>query len=95
MTATSPPRSAAAFLAWIEQASPSDTITYHEGHLGIDRMPGPSSLPESTRFELDRIAGHAMALAEDGCLLLVQHRLADGRLAYLAIKASDDKPRRI
>ncbi|MBY0431125.1 MAG: hypothetical protein K2Q10_08000 [Rhodospirillales bacterium] len=83
------------FLAWVKDAAPGDIITYHEGLLGIDRTAGPSALPETFRAELNRVAGHAMALAEDGCLLLVQRRIADGHVAYLAIKARGDKSRRI
>lgn len=79
-----------AFLAWTESAVPGDHLAYHEGLLGVDRVPGPSALPESQRHELDRVAGHAMALAEAGRLLLAQRRVGD-RLAYLAIKAGKPK----
>lgn len=80
---------------WVESAAPGESLTYHQGLLGIDRAPGSSSLPDAHRTTLDRIAGHAMALAEDGRVLLVQRRLGIDRIAYLAVKASDDKPRRI
>lgn len=78
------------FLAWFDRAAPGDGITYHEGVLAIDRTPGPSPLPEKSRTELDRIAGRARALAENGQLLLVQRRIAEGRTAYVAIKAARD-----
>ena len=91
---TSPVMNEHSFLAWIDQAQPGDSISYYEGLLGVDRARDPSALPGSTRSELDRIADHAMALAKDGCLLLVQRRIAEDRIAYIAIKASGDKPRR-
>jgi hypothetical protein len=84
-----------AFMAWIGDAAPGEAIIYHQGLLGIDRTRGPSSLPESTRSQLDRVAACALALAEDGAVLLVQRRIAEDRIAYIAIKASGDKPRRI
>jgi len=84
----------AAFLAWVKNAAPGDTITYHEGLLCEDRTSGPSPLPEKTRVELHRLAGHAMGMAVNGELLLVQRRLEPGRIAYIAIKPKDIQPRR-
>ena len=80
---------------WVEEAAPGESLTYHQGLLGIDRARGPSPLRESARIELDRVAARALALAEDGTVLLVQRRVAEDRIAYIAIKASGDKPRRI
>ena len=91
---TLPVLSERSFLAWVDQAQPGDRISYHEGLLAVDRAPGPSALPGSAHSELDRIADQAMAQAKDGCLLLVQRRIAEDRIAYIAIKASGDKPRR-
>ena len=79
------------FLAWISQAQPGDRITYHEGLLGIDRTRGPSALPGPIRTEINRIASHAMALAEVGHLLLAQRRVAENRIAYLAIMPTPTK----
>lgn len=94
MTAPAP-LTASVFLTWLAAAAPGDRITYHEGLLGLDRTRGPSSLPESSRVELNRVAARALALAEGGAVLLVQRRLNDDRIAYIAIKARGDKPRRI
>ena len=82
------------FLAWTKGAAPGDRVTYHEGLLCEDRTSSLSPLPEKARAELHRVAGHAMAQAKDGLLLLVQRRIAEGRVAYIAIKASGEKPRR-
>ena len=75
------------FLAWIDRAAPGERIAYHQGHLGFDRAPRISSLPESARSELDRVAGLAMTLAEAGHLLLAQGRVAENQVAYFAIMA--------
>lgn len=84
----------ATFLAWAKSAAPGDSITYHEGLLCEDRTSGPSPLPEKARAELHRVAGHAMGLAVNGDLLLVQRRLEPGRIAYIAIKPKEIQPRR-
>jgi len=39
------------------------------------------------RAELNRVAGLAMTLADAGHLLLAQRRIAENRVAYLAIMA--------
>lgn len=83
-----PVLSAGGFLAWIDRAAPGERIAYHEGLLGVDRVRGPSSLPEPVRGELDRVAGLAMTLADAGHLLLAQRRVAEDRVAYLAIMAT-------
>jgi hypothetical protein len=88
---TLPVLSELCFLAWISQAQPGDRISYHEGLLGIDRAQGPSALPDSIRTEIHRVASHAMALAEVGHLLLAQRRVAEDRIAYLAIMPTQTK----
>jgi len=89
------PMTIPAFQSWFAGAVPGDGLIYHLGLLGLDRARGPSSLPEAARSQLDRVAARALALAGDGRLLLVQRRVAEDRIAYIAIKASGDKPRRI
>ena len=91
---TAIPPTLSTFQSWFADAAPGEGIIYHEGLLGLDRARGPSSLPETTRSQLDRVAARALALAEDGTVLLVQRRVAEDRIAYIAIKASGDKPRR-
>lgn len=76
-----------AFLAWINRAAPGERIAYHEGHLACDRTQVSSSLPPMVRAELNRVAGLAMTLADAGHLLLAQRRIAENRVAYLAIMA--------
>ncbi|CAA7621590.1 conserved hypothetical protein [Candidatus Terasakiella magnetica] len=89
------PMTIPAFQSWFADAVPGDGLIYHQGLLGIDRTRGPSSLPESARSQLDRVAARALVLAEDGAVLLVQRRVAEDRIAYIAIKASGGTPRRI
>lgn len=76
------------FLAWIDRAAPGERIAYHEGHLGCDRAPRISPFAEQARCELDRVAGLAMTLADNGHLLLAQARVAEDRVAYFAIMAT-------
>lgn len=80
-----------AFLAWIDRAAPGERITYHEGHLGFDRTRGHSSLSETVLDELNCVAGLAMLLADAGHVLLAQRRVAEDRVAYLAIMATRQK----
>ena len=82
-----------AFLAWFDRAAPGDRVTYHEGHLGFDRTRGHSSLSEPVLDELNRVAGLAMLLADAGHVLLAQSRVAEDRVAYLAIMATKLKTR--
>lgn len=76
-----------AFLAWLDRAAPGERIAYHEGHLGCDRTFRISHLPEPVRAEINRVAVCAMDLAGQGRVVLAQRRVAEDRVAYLAIKA--------
>jgi len=69
---------------WLKTARPGERLVYHVGHLGFDRSP-TSNLPRARRESLVRVADRALALAESGCLVLAQQRVADGCIAYLAI----------
>ena len=86
-----PPRSLAiradTFDKWLDQAEPGKRIEYHRGALAIDRAPRISSLAEQHRKELVRIADRAMALAEDGRVLLRQERRGTDEFSYLAVMA--------
>ena len=75
------------FINWLEQARSGDCLEYHRGHLGADREPG-SALPEGLRLELSWIADHAMELALEGRLHLVQERRGKETTAYLAVMGS-------
>ena len=72
------------FLKWLDQARPGDRLEYHMGHLGADREAG-SSLPDTMRRELGRIADRAMDLAFEGRLHLVQERRGKDVTAYLVV----------
>lgn len=71
---------------WLRTARPGDRLVYHVGHLGFDRT-SVSALPRAKRETLMRIANRAMVLAESGCLVLAQQRLAENCMAYIAIMA--------
>ncbi len=75
------------FAAWVERAPAGARIEYHRGHLAVDRIRGFSPYGERERRELDAIAKRALALAEEGRLLLVQQRHGAGDYSYLAVKA--------
>ncbi len=73
------------FCRWIGEADPGDRIEYHRGLLAADRVRGLSLLANADRRELGAIADRALALAEEGRLLLVQKRQGPGDYSYLAI----------
>jgi len=75
------------FLKWIEHAGSGDRLEYHRGHLGADREAG-SSLSDTMRRELGRIADRAMDLALEGRLHLVQERRGKDVTAYLVVMGS-------
>jgi len=72
--------------SWLESAEPGARIEYHRGHLVIDRTRGFSPFGERLRCELDAIADRALALADEGRLLLVQEHHGDCDFSYFAIK---------
>ena len=82
------------FAAWVEKARPGAQVVYHEGYLGADRFPGPTHFSAHQRHELCRIADLALALTEQGLLLLAQRRIDADRVAYLAIKAAQPRQSR-
>lgn len=79
------------FCAWVGQAAPGDRLEYHQGFLGIDTMPGMSTLSGKDRQRLAALAGVAFRACEMGLVHLVQQRLGSNRFAYLAI--ARPKPR--
>lgn len=82
--AASVPVDEVALAHWLKTARPGERLVYHVGHLGFDRSP-TSHLPRARRESLIRVADRALALAESGCLVLAQQRVAEGCIAYLAI----------
>ncbi|SHF44908.1 hypothetical protein SAMN05444279_1493 [Ruegeria intermedia] len=79
------------FCAWVGQAASGDWLEYHRGFLGIDAMPGMSTLPDRDRQRLAALASAAFRACEAGLVHLVQERLGPDRFAYLAI--ARPKPR--
>lgn len=74
-----------AFATWLAAAAAGERLVYHVGHLVFDRSVG-SHLTQAQRRNLNRVASRAFSLAELGCLVLTQKRIADGCVAYLATK---------
>jgi len=83
--APSPPLTDIALCAWIAQADPGDRLEYHRGFLGVDTMPGMSTLPELDRRCLSAVATVALRAFEEGLVHLVQLRIETDRWAYVAI----------
>ena len=75
------------FCAWVGRAAPGRRLEYHRGHLIVDRTRGFSPFGEKLRRELNAVADRALALAEEGRLLLVQKRHGHGDYSYFAVKA--------
>jgi hypothetical protein len=74
-----------AFCGWIGQAEPGDRLEYHRGLLAVDRRENFSLLGNADRRELAAIADRALALADEGRLLLVQKRHGPADFSYLAL----------
>jgi len=88
--AARPAAGEAALLVWLGTARPGERFVYHAGHLAADRASAAGM-----QQELGRIADRVMALAVEGRVLPVQMRLANGRVTYLAIKATGRADRRV
>ncbi len=58
--APQPVLDAAAFQAWLGAAHPGSRITYHRGHLIVDRESRPDAVDAEARTTLSRLAGQAM-----------------------------------
>jgi hypothetical protein len=71
--------------AWVAQAEPGATLTYHRGYLALDRTPfGPfADTPE--RAALGHLGARAHDLAERGLVHLVQHRHGPEDYSYIAV----------
>jgi hypothetical protein len=76
---------AALFRAWVTHAKPGEWFEYYRGRLAIDRVEGPSSLSDAERRRLNAVADHALSLAGQGKLHLVQERHPDGDYSYWAV----------
>jgi hypothetical protein len=79
------PLSLATFRAWLARAKPGERLEYHRGLLGLDRVKSASSLKEAERRKLAAVADHALALADQGKLHLLQERHGDGDYSYCAV----------
>ena len=91
--APQPVLDAAAFQAWLGPAHPGSRITYHRGHLIVDRESRPDAVDAEARTTLSRLAGQAMRAAEQGLVHLVQQRHGPAEYSYVAIRARRAPPR--
>ena len=80
------------FCRWVGQAEPSDRLEYYRGYVAVDRAKGGSDLGDRKRRELAAIADRALALAQEGRLLVVQKRHGPGDYSYYAIKTGNRGP---
>ena len=77
----------AGFEGWLRAAHPGSRITYHRGHLCVDRRQRPHAPHDPARAALNRLASRAMRAAERGLVHLVQQRHGPEDFSYVAIKA--------
>ena len=82
------------FCAWLAQAEPGETLTYHRGFLVVDTDPVVSKLPCDERMALRAVADAAFRAAAQDLVHLVQLRLATDRFAYVAIARPKPTPPR-
>ena len=84
----------AGFEAWLRAAHPGSRITYHRGHLCVDRRQRPHAPHDPARVALNRLANRAMRADERGLVHLVQLRHGDADYSYIAIRARTPAKRR-
>ena len=77
----------AGFEGWLRAAHPGSRITFHRGHLCVDRRQRPHAPHNPARIALNRLASRAMRAAERGLVHLVQQRHGPEDFSYVAIKA--------
>ena len=82
----------AAFAAWLKAAHPGSRITFHRGHLSVDREKRPGAADAHARAALDRLAARAMRASGQGLVHLVQKRHGDADYSYIAIRARRTPP---
>ena len=80
-----------AFCAWLAQAEPGERLTYHVGHLAIDRLAVLAPVGDAGGKRLGALADCALRAAEAGLCHLVQHRLGPDRFVYVAIARKGPK----
>ncbi len=82
------------FEGWLRAAHPGSRITYHRGHLCVDRQQKHHAPHDPARDELNRLADRAMRASEQGLVHLVQQRRGDADYSYLAIRTRTPAKRR-
>jgi hypothetical protein len=71
--------------AWLAGAKLGERLRYHRGLLALDRIKGTSSLREAERRKLAAVADHALVLAHQGKVHLLQERRGDADYSYWAV----------
>jgi hypothetical protein len=80
------------FRGWLACAKPGERHQYHRGYLALDRVKGTTSLKEAERRKLAALADHALALAGQGKLHLLQQRHGIGDYSYWAVAKTPARP---
>ena len=83
------PRDENAFVDWLVDAKPGETLAYYRGHLAHDRDPQQSMLGQFRRRKLSHVAGRVMESCERKHVLLVQRRMETNDWIYLAIRTDE------
>jgi hypothetical protein len=83
------PRDENAFVDWLIDAKPGDTLAYYRGYLAYDRDPQQSKIGEFRRLKLTHLADRAMECSERKQVFLVQQRMGKEDWVYLAIRSSE------
>jgi hypothetical protein len=83
------PRDENAFVDWLVDAKPGETLAYYRGHLAVDRDSKQSRLGDSKRRKLSHLAGRVMESCEKKHVLIVQRRMGQNDSIYLAIRTDE------
>ena len=84
----------AGFEGWLRAAHPGSRITFHRGHLCVDRRQRPHAPHDPARAALNRLANRAMRASGQGLVHLFQKRHGDADYSYLAIRTRTPAKRR-
>lgn len=79
------PVTEATLARWFAVAPAGARIAYHRGLLAVAVAPETTDLPETDRYELQRVADRARALADAGLAHLLQRRNGDSDFSYLIV----------
>jgi hypothetical protein len=88
-----------AFQAWLNTAPAGDAIIWHTGFLARQRRAWTELRGHHHRFRhgavpgLDQLAREVAKAADQGLVVLFQHRVSEGHYKYLAVRSAPPAPR--